>query len=92
MHLLLALARSWPKLIRLWYRTEVIFLRKPYYAKGMTLKWRLRIVGFTILGLALSIKYFILMRTIIFNFHIYSRTHVLHCIGTFLGTQAHRDM
>lgn len=54
MCLMFAMARNWPQLIRLWYRTELIFLRKPYFAKGMTLKWRLRVVAFTVLVLALS--------------------------------------
>lgn len=91
MYLLLGLAQSWPQLIRLWYRTEHIFLRKPYFVTGYTLKWRLRLVGFTVLAMALSIKiskYILKFILILFL----SGTYVLHHLITLLVAQVQRDV
>lgn len=52
--LMLAMAQNWPHLIRLWQRTEAVFLKKPYAINGMTLKWRLRLVAFGVMFVALG--------------------------------------
>jgi gustatory receptor len=43
------LARNWKDIMRIWSKTENVFLREPYRVKGMSLKFKLRAV-FTVLA------------------------------------------
>lgn len=70
---MLRLAHEWPSLIRLWQRSESVFLRPPYrrrIGRCSTLRWRVRGVAFVVLFVAL-IEHLMYMVSTLYDTHLH---------------------